>query len=120
MRKRQTKEKGCERQDPFEYEIRFDYRSGVPTDTSPDEPLVQGMLNTVKDVTGVATEPIGYRQGSDSRWFADWGIPIAIFGPSDPAVGHSPNERVSVQQMVEATKVYALTALRVLGCQEGS
>ena len=54
-------------------------------------------------------------QGSDARMFAEDGIPIVIFGPSDPAVGHSPNERVSIQQLIEATKVYALTALRVFG-----
>lgn len=108
-------------EDPFEYEIRFDYRSGVPTNTQPDDALVKSMIRTVEEVTGEHTEPVGYRQGSDSRWFADWGIPIAIFGPSDPSVGHSPNERVSIKQMVEAVKVYALTAVRVLGtCEEPS
>ena len=104
--------------DPFEYEIHFDYRSGVPTDTSPDDVLVQSMLQSIEDITGTTTNPTGYQQGSDSRWFAQRGIPIAIFGPSDPAVGHSANERVSVQQMVDATKIYALTAMRVLGVSE--
>ena len=52
------------------------------------------------------------------RYFSEWGIPIAIFGPSDPSTGHSPNERVSIAQLIEATKIYALTALRVLGVVE--
>ncbi|MCI8649012.1 MAG: M20 family metallopeptidase [Anaerotruncus sp.] len=105
-------------EDPFEYELRFDYRSGVPTDTAPDDPLVQDMLYSAEQVTGQAQEPIGYQQGSDSRWFAGMGVPIAIFGPSDPAVGHAANERVAVKQVVDAAKVYALTAMRTLGVCE--
>lgn len=76
------------------------------------------MNGILKELTGEERQPTGYRQGSDARLFAHKPIPIVIFGPSDPAVGHSPNERVSISQLVEATQVYALTAMRVLGVEE--
>ena len=102
-------------EDPFDYSLRYEYKSGVPTNTPAEAPLVKIMLKVREEVTGVSTEPTGYRQGSDARWFAEDGIPIAIFGPSDPAVGHAPNERISIEQLVEAAKVYAITAMRTLG-----
>lgn len=110
--------KRLQSEDPFEYEMRYDYMSGMPTDTAPDDPLIVAMLGTIKELTGKDARPTGYKQGSDARYFAPLNIPVAIYGPSDPAVGHSPNERVSVEQLVEATKVYALTAIRVLGTEE--
>lgn len=106
------------KEDPFDYEERIEYLSGSPTNTMEDDPLVKDMLTIVSEVTGKDAKPTGYCQGSDARMFAEDGIPIVIFGPSDPAVGHSPNERVSIQQLIEATKVYALTALRVLGYEK--
>lgn len=100
----------------------FEWTIGNDTDlqgdgiyTDPDSPLIQTMLQAVRDVTGEDTEPTGYMQGSDAEQFADLGIPIAIFGPSDPSVGHSPNERVSIKQAVEATKILAVTILRLIG-----
>lgn len=100
---------------PFEWEIKINWDGGAPVGTDPEDPLPQALLNAIEEVTGEITEPTGYRQGSDGRLFAGRGIPIVHFGPSDPAVGHSTNERVSIQQLVEATQVYALSALRILG-----
>ncbi len=99
---------------PFEWEIKEEWDAGAPVDTDPNDPLVKTLLNSVEQITGEKTEPIGYRQGSDGRLFSGMGIPIVHFGPSDPAVGHSTDERVSIKQMVEATKVYILAALRML------
>jgi len=100
---------------PFEWELKVTYDAGAPVNTDPNEGLIKTLLGIVEDLTGEKTNPIGYRQGSDGRLFADRAIPIAIYGPSDPAVGHSTNERVSIKQLVEATKVYTLLALRMLG-----
>jgi len=99
----------------FDWEIEINWDGGAPVGTDPNELLVQTLLNAVEEITGEKTEPTGYRQGSDGRLFSERGIPIAHFGPSDPAVGHSTDERVSVKQLVDATKVYALAALRMLG-----
>ncbi len=100
------------------FELNVLYSSGLPLETSPDDPLVRVMQQAVSDVaaslTGEQRPLTGYNQGSDGRFFAGDGIPVLIFGPSHPDVGHSANEHVSVAQVVEATKIYALTALRAL------
>ena len=68
--------------------------------TSSEDPLVTkaGALA----IAHGSTELAGYHQASDARYFANDGIPIVIFGPSDPRVGHAANECVSVQQLVDA------------------
>ena len=88
--------------------------SGRPMETDPNDPLVLQMQSVITDLSGETRPITGYNQGSDGRFFAEDGIPIIIFGPSHPDVGHSANEHVRVEQVVEATKIYALTALRAL------
>ncbi|HEX3026251.1 MAG TPA: M20 family metallopeptidase [Clostridia bacterium] len=100
----------------FEWDVRVTYDAGPPVNTQPNDPLIQSMLKIKEELTGAPDQPIGYRQGSDGRLFTHLGIPIAIYGPSDPAVGHAPNERVSIEQLLEATRVYILIAMRILGC----
>ena len=82
--------------------------------TSPEDPFVLVGHQVLEDVTGESRPLTGYVQTSDGRWFAADGIPILIFGPSDPAVGHSADEHVSVEQLVEATRFLTLLALRSL------
>ena len=43
------------------------------------------------------------------------GVPIAIYGPGDPGLAHALNEHVPIAQLVEATRVLALTACKLLG-----
>lgn len=101
--------------EPLDYELNVLYSSGMPLETNPEALLVQQMQSAMRDLTGEVRPLSGYNQGSDGRLFAGDGIPIVIFGPSHPDVGHSANEYVRLEQVVEATKVYALTALRALG-----
>lgn len=112
-------QKLCDRGPAFEWSFSND--SILDSDgiyTEPDSSLITTMLDAVKEVTGEETDPVCYMQGSDAEQFARFGIPIAIFGPSDPSVGHSPNERVSIQQLVEGTKILAITILRLMGEEE--
>jgi succinyl-diaminopimelate desuccinylase len=83
--------------------------------TPPDDPFVHTADQTLTDVSGEQRKLTGYMQTSDGRWFAGDGFSIIIFGPSDPAVGHSPDECVSVEQLKEATQFLTLLALRQLG-----
>ena len=98
----------------FEWEVTTTDSLDNGVYTPPDQPLIKAMLSAVEDITGEKAEPTGYMQGSDGKHFADMNIPIAIFGPSDPSVGHSPNERVSIKQLVEATKIMILSVMRVM------
>lgn len=68
--------------------------------TDPDDDFV-GMAHSIALQHG-AGSLVGYDQASDARFFADDGIPIVIFGPSDPKVGHAAEECVSIEQLVDA------------------
>lgn len=89
--------------------------SSMPVNTSASDDFVQIMQGAIRDVTGEERELTGYFQGSDARFFSKDGIPIAIFGPTDPVLGHSPNEHISVKELHEAAQILGLTAVRVLG-----
>lgn len=80
--------------------------SGPAFLTSLDDPVVQSMQRAVAS-SGGNPSPTGYRQASDARYFAGDGIPIVIFGPSDPEVGHAFDEHVAVRELEIATDVLA-------------
>lgn len=104
-----------EETDSFEYEIEVtNSEKGVITDTDPSEPLVQAMRTAYKKTYAVEPEYTGYMQASDGRIFSKLKVPVVIFGPGDPALGHAPNEFVPLAQVVEATKILALTAIQLL------
>ena len=72
--------------------------------TPPDSPLARSLQQAVTETCG-AKPLTGYRQSSDARYFTREEIPIVIFGPSDPEVGHAHNEHVSVQDLKIATDI---------------
>ena len=47
-------------------------------------------------------------------------MPTIIYGPGDPSLAHVPDEWVGVDEMVEATKAYVVTMVRLLGDYEGN
>lgn len=86
---------------------------GPPINTSPDAKIVKISQDVCKDLN-LSSELIGYAQASDGRFFAEQGIQTIIIGPTDPTLGHAPNEYVTLNDVVTTTKIHALTALRVL------
>jgi len=100
---------------PFEYDLRVEDFGTKSVFTDPNHKLIKTMQDVLKRVTGEERPLKGYTQGSDGRHFAQDGIPVAIFGPSDPSVGHASDEFVSLGQVLEAAQVFALTALEMLG-----
>ncbi|MFW6097776.1 MAG: M20 family metallopeptidase [Chloroflexota bacterium] len=98
--------------EPLRYEL-FSMGEVAPNiDTPPDHPFVQTANAALEAATGEPRPLTGYEQTSDGRWFAGDGIPIIIFGPSEPAVAHATDEYVSVDQLLEATRFLTLLALR--------
>jgi acetylornithine deacetylase/succinyl-diaminopimelate desuccinylase family protein len=88
------------------------FLESTPFLTPPENPVVQFLQQAVAATSG-ARPLIGYRQASDARFFANAGIPIVIFGPSDPEVGHAPNEYVLVDDLRIATDVLVKFARNV-------
>ena len=80
----------------------------------PDSEIVQGMLRA-NELLGFDTKLAGFSMGTDGRHFAELGVPTIIYGPGDPALAHQPDEWVGVDEVMDATKAYALAALSFLG-----
>jgi acetylornithine deacetylase/succinyl-diaminopimelate desuccinylase family protein len=98
--------------EPLRYELYSAGEVAANIDTPPGHPFVRLASSALEDVCGAARGLSGYAQTSDGRWFARDGIPIIIFGPGDPALGHAADEYVEIDQLVEATQFLTLLALR--------
>ncbi len=84
-----------------------------PTEISVEEPVVQAMLNGSMDALGKELRIGGSRYACDSPFFVNEGnIPTLVFGPGNIEQAHTYDEWVDVQQLVDATKVYAVGAMK--------
>jgi acetylornithine deacetylase/succinyl-diaminopimelate desuccinylase-like protein len=94
-------------------------RGRLAIENDPDSPVCQA-LQAASNYIGKEVVITGFFAGTDGKHFAAKGIPTMIMGPGDPATAHTPNEWVGVDEVLEATKLYALAALALLGNgQEG-
>lgn len=84
------------------------------TMSPPESPLVRAMLGANRYL-GLSTELTGFSMASDGRFFAAAGYPTIIYGPGDPRLAHVPDEWVGVDELLEATRAYALAALALIG-----
>ncbi|MGD0575726.1 MAG: M20 family metallopeptidase [Anaerolineales bacterium] len=98
--------------EPLRYELFSTGEVAANIDTPPGDPFVTVASQVLKAICGEERPLTGYVQTSDGRWFARDGIPIILFGPSDPAVAHAVDEWVSMDQLIEAARFYALLPLR--------
>lgn len=86
---------------------------GAATLQAEDAPLVQSMIDANGHL-GLSTEPTGFSMATDGRYFARKGIPTIIYGPGDPKLAHVPDEWVGVDELIQATRAYALAAVAML------
>jgi len=106
-----------ERDRTFEADLEV-IEARFPTAVSRDERIVVELANTYRDVTG--KEPVygGVPGTTDGTILFAWaGIPIVTCGPGDTRIPHQVDEYLDIGQLIEAAKVYAVTALRYLGIQ---
>jgi acetylornithine deacetylase/succinyl-diaminopimelate desuccinylase-like protein len=86
-----------------------------PMETRQDEAIVTVLRDAVVKVTGADPGITGVPYTTDGAILVkNGGIPTVIFGPGDIRQAHQPNECIPVDEMVTATKIYALTALELL------
>jgi acetylornithine deacetylase/succinyl-diaminopimelate desuccinylase-like protein len=81
-----------------------------------DEPFVGILQSASERVLGRRPPLGGFPAFTDGFWFHSYaGIPtIPAFGPGVLSLAHKPNEYVSTEAVVQASKIYALAALRYL------
>jgi acetylornithine deacetylase/succinyl-diaminopimelate desuccinylase-like protein len=78
-------------------------------------PLVTAAASAARDVLGREV-PLGTMPAfTDGTHWSEVGIPtIPALGPGRLPLAHQPNEYVPVEEIVQAARIYALTALRYL------
>jgi acetylornithine deacetylase/succinyl-diaminopimelate desuccinylase-like protein len=92
-------------------------RTGSPIDTPLNSPLVRYAQHACS-VSGLPAEPVGYAQASDGRFFAEKGIPTILIGPGKASQAHTINESIEIDQVIEASRLYALLAFLILNPQD--
>jgi succinyl-diaminopimelate desuccinylase len=87
-------------------------RSAILAD--PESPLVKAMT-AANRFLGLNPELSGFSMGTDGRFFAAKGYPTIIYGPGDPTIAHIADEWVGIDEVMEATRAYALAAVALIG-----
>ena len=88
------------------------FLSGEPLNTSPEEPMIKGLQKAIKAIKGTQPQIIGLPFYTEAAIFAKaLKVPACIIGPGDIAQAHSADEFVRISEVVDAAKIYALTAI---------
>jgi acetylornithine deacetylase/succinyl-diaminopimelate desuccinylase-like protein len=82
-----------------------------------DNKLVQSCIDAAKDILGYEPRRVGVPFCTDASFIVSkLNIPtISSFGPGYIKLAHGPDEYVEVDSIIEAAKIYAITALDFLG-----
>lgn len=88
----------------------------VPMMTDPSDEVVSTLTQSIASVTG-RTPTMSTRRGwTDGGLLSHYlGIPTVICGPGDISYSHAKNERIAVEQLVQAVEIYVQTAVRFCG-----
>lgn len=86
-------------------------------ETPVDHEIVQLFLKNLSDL-GLPSVAEGCYFHTDMGWQEKAGIPTVNFGPGDPKVAHQDNESVSVDDLVQATKVIAAVIMDWCGIED--
>jgi len=88
----------------------------VPMMTEPSDEVVSTLTQSIASVTG-RTPTMSTRRGwTDGGLLSHYlGIPTVICGPGDISYSHAKNERIAVEQLVQAVEIYVQTAVRFCG-----
>jgi len=96
-------------------EIRITHEGWEPYALDPASSLVAGLSRAVQEVVGEAPRLKGKAGCTDaSHLVHKAGIPTVCFGPGLEDTAHTANERVALEKVVQAAKVYALSAVKLL------
>ena len=85
-----------------------------PAATSPDAAISQAVARAHEVAIGSPVE-LGYTNGYMDMDFLinDLGIPTVNYGPGDTVFAHTDHERLDIDELLKATRVYALAALEM-------
>jgi len=97
------------------YDIRITHEGWDPYAINPDLPPVRSLCRAIEEVVGQPPQVKGKAGCTDaSHLFHRAHIPVVCFGPGLEDLSHAANERVSLEKVVQAAQVYALSAMTLL------
>jgi acetylornithine deacetylase len=88
-------------------------------ETPADHELVRMCRESLADL-GCPPVVQGICSHTDMGWFVNSGIPTINFGPGEPRVAHQNDESIRVADLLDATRMIAVSILRWCGVVEGS
>jgi succinyl-diaminopimelate desuccinylase len=87
----------------------------LPTRVDRSEPIVRAMVSGMKAATGRAPRYGGVPGSTDGTILRmELGLPIVTCGPGNRLIPHQVDEYVEVAQLVDAARIYAVSALNYL------
>ncbi len=95
-----------------EFEI---YEKRDPIEMDPSHPVLDTFRECIRSVSKKEARYFGSLSAGDLYHTMKNGIPGAWIGPGDPKLLHQANERIRVDEIIEAAKIYALLILRYCG-----
>ena len=88
----------------------------VPLETSPDDPIVKAVVDSIRDVGGIEPKMTTRRGWTDAAIFGHYGkIPTVVFGPGSLSRSHSKAEFITVDELEEGFRTYVSIAARFCG-----
>ena len=84
-------------------------------ETSEEEPIVKALKEAGKTVADQSIRTLGFPYASDAWILSNkLNVPTVLFGPGHIDMAHKPNEFVEINELINATRIYALTAFKLL------
>ncbi len=92
----------------------------APAEVEPDAPICEAVSKAHERVTGGAPTIEGVPYGADMRLFIHFGgIPCVMYGAGDVNVAHSPDEHISITELLTATSTVACLMADWCGVADG-
>ena len=86
-----------------------------PYDVPVDAPICKTIAAAYESVMGKPVKYHGFAAVDDAAFLNRAGIPAVSIGAGDIFVAHAPNEYVEIAELVDATKIYALSIVEWCG-----
>ncbi len=86
---------------------------------SEDSPAVKLVEKAIKKIDlDAKIHQVYFLAGSDAKFFRAIGIPTVLFGPGQPELAHSANEKIIIDDLLKAVKIYITCILDFLSPNE--
>ncbi len=86
-----------------------------PFDVPADSPICRTVDSSYQEALGQTPQYYGFAAVDDAAFLNRAGIPAITIGPGSLTVAHAPNEYVEIDELVDATKIYALSIVNWCG-----